>query len=284
MSSPPLILSIGELLWDEFPKMKQPGGAPAICAYHAAKMGVNSYLISAVGNDDVGRDLITRLKRTKINLVVAISDFPTGKAIVSVDKKSTNYHIPEKMAWDTIAITNIMCNLAMNADAIYFGTLAQRSSKSRETIQTLLKLAPSKVLKILDLNLRQNFYNKKIIEESLHLCNVLKVSVSELSILKEMFSIDIDDVLKVFEWLQQKFNLQYILYNTSSTGYSIVYLSQTYSFIRNPEIKISNTIGMGSTFVGSFITSILSGKKPIQAHELAVIQAAHVCKKHSAWV
>ena len=175
-----------------------------------------------------------------------------------------------------------MEDLVKNADAIYFGTLAQRSPASRQTIQDLIKLTSPDCFKIFDLNIKQDFYDRDIIEESLLQCNVLKVNSYEFTILKEVLSIDDDDILNVCKLLLEKYNLKYLLY-TSSAGCSIAYSSESYSLIKPPKVRIGNTIGAGSTFVSSFIMSILKGQKLPQAYERAVHCATYVCTKNTAW-
>lgn len=153
-----------------------------------------------------------------------------------------------------------MQDLVVRADAICFGTIAQRLLMSKRTTHTLPSFVSSRTFKILDLNLRNSFYTKNIIEKSLELCNVLNISYYDLPILKEIFSIEKIGILEICTWFQEKYNLKYFLF-ISETDYSIVYSAHNYSFIKIPIEKIENIDIKRSVFVGTFIASILTGKK-----------------------
>lgn len=193
MKNRPVIIGIGELLWDMLPSGKKAGGAPVNFAFHASQTGADAYAISALGMDELGDELIGELDKNSIKYIIERVDYPTGTVQVTLDSGIPQYIISEDVAWDYIPLTDEMKQLASKADAICFGTLAQRNSVSRNTTLELLRLAKKDAYKLCDINIRQHFYTKGIIEESLKQANALKINDEEIVLLKEMFSLDMDN-------------------------------------------------------------------------------------------
>ncbi len=203
------IIGVGEALWDVLPEGKKLGGAPANFAYHIGQFGERSIAISALGEDKLAEETIKQLDAKELRYIMPHVPYPTGTVQVTLDNEGVpTYDIRENVAWDNIPLTDEMLAVAQNARAICWGSLAQRNVVSRNTIYQLIKATPSDCLRIFDINLRQTFYTKEIIQESLKLCNVLKINDEELVAIGRMYGypgLDIQDKC----WL--------ILANTIST-------------------------------------------------------------------
>ena len=160
------IIGIGEILWDVFPEGKQLGGAPCNFVYHANKLGANALAISAVGNDDNGKEIIELLSKKNISTkLIEVNDKPTGTVEVKLnDKGVPEYIIHESVAWDYIRLDDSVKQSLKETDIICFGSLAQRNTISRGSIVSMLQSAAPETRIVFDINLRQHYYNKKIIE------------------------------------------------------------------------------------------------------------------------
>ena len=186
----PIVVGIGELLWDMLPSGKKAGGAPINFVYHASCLGAEGYAISAVGDDELGKEIVDELDKNHIQHLIEKVPYPTGTVQVELREGIPTYTIHERVAWDHISPTSDAIDLAEKADAICFGTLAQRSRQSRETIQAISSFAPKDAYRLLDINLRQRYYDKELIEESLYLANVLKVNDEEFNVLRDLFGLN----------------------------------------------------------------------------------------------
>lgn len=282
MKKEPIIIGIGELLWDLLPSGKKAGGAPINFVYHASRLGAESYAISAVGNDSLGAEIIEQIEKIGIGYYIEQLEYPTGTVLVELKDGIPNYNIIENVAWDNIPYTQEMEDLAKRADAICYGTLAQRSKLSRETIQKLLSLVPEDSYRILDVNIRQHYYSKEIIVDSLKKSNVFKINEDELLLMKEIFDLDTMSENEVCQWFIQNFNLKFLIL-TAGALYSSIYTHNKVSKIATPTVKVADTIGAGDAFTGAFISSILSGKTLTESHQVAVDRAALVCTFNGAW-
>ena len=167
------------------------------------------------------------------------------------------------------------------ADAVCFGTLAQRAAESRETLRTLLSYMPSHALRFFDINIRQHFYSKELIESLLELANVFKINDEELEMLRPMFGLEgtIEDMCR---WFMKKYGLRYLVL-TAGAEYSTIFSEEEVSPIPTPKVQVVDTVGAGDSFSGAFISSILTGKPLREAHEKAVKVAAYVCTQSGAW-
>ena len=283
MKRKPVIIGIGELLWDMLPTGKKAGGAPVNFAYHASVSGAESYAISAVGNDLPGDEILHEIEKIGIHHLVERVNYPTSTVQVALKEGIPYYTIIENVAWDHIPLREAMKVLAAKADAICFGTLAQRSDESKNTIQTMLSLVPVSAYRIFDINLRQHFFSKELILESLNRCNVFKINEEELAIVKKMFSICEPDEKESCKWFVDTFNLKFMIL-TAGADYSLIVTPETDSCIQTPHVKVVDTVGAGDSFTGAFIAAILDGKSFKEAHQSAVNRAAFVCTKAGAWV
>lgn len=285
MSNNITVVGIGEALWDMLPEGKKLGGAPANFAYHVSQFGFNSLAVSAIGNDALGHEIIDNLNAKQLNFIMPQVDFPTGMVQVSLDKNGIpQYDIHQQVAWDNIPFTDELRNLAERTQAVCFGSLAQRSVVSRNTICQFLNAMPNtgNELKIFDINLRQNFFSKEVIVESLRNCNILKINDEELEVVSLMFNISPQlNTRDKCRKLLTEYNLKLLILTCGVNG-SYVFTSDSVSFIETPEVQVADTVGAGDSFTATFIASLLRGKSVQQAHELAVHVSAYVCTQHGA--
>lgn len=277
----PVVVGIGELLWDMLPTGKKAGGAPINFVYHASQLGAEGYAISAVGNDDLGREILKELDDNSIRYLIEKVPYPTGTVQVTLQDGIPDYVIDERVAWDHLSPTSDAIDLAERVDAICFGTLGQRSAQSRETIQAILSFAPDEAYRCFDINLRQHYYTKELIEESLYLANVFKINDGELAILRDMFHLEGTEK-EVANWFIERYNLR-MLVLTAGDSHSSIYTVKEESTLQTPKVRIADTVGAGDAFSGALILSLLNGASLKEAHEFAVGTAAYVCTKEGAW-
>ena len=277
-----IIVGLGEILWDVFPERKILGGAPANFAYHVSQFGFKGYALSAIGDDLLGKEILNSLESKKLNYLIETTDFPTGTVQVTLnDKGVPQYEICEDVAWDNIPFTNSTENLAKNTAAVCFGSLAQRNSVSKESICRFLKTVPKGCLKIFDINLRQHFYSKELIEESLELANILKINDDEVVVIAELFGWEKLSEKDICIELLKKYNLDIVILTKGTDG-SFVYNQKESSYHPTPKVHVADTVGAGDSFTGAFIASYLHGNSIMEAHQLAVELSAYVCTQHGA--
>lgn len=279
-----LVIGIGELLFDVFPDEKKLGGAPVNFAYHVAREGIESLAVSAVGNDADGDDIMRILKEKNVCCDVARVDFPTGLVKVTLDGKGVpSFEICEDVAWDKIPLSDKLIDAASNCRAFCFGTLAQRDAVSCATINRLLEVVPhdSGALVIYDINLRQHFYSKKIVEDSLRKCNVLKINDDEFALVAPMLGFPADDFEMGSRWLMQEYDLKMVVLTCGEHG-SWIYTAEDTSFMETPQVDVVDTVGAGDSFTAALCASLLKGHPVRQAHRRAVAVSAFVCTKAGA--
>ena len=275
---------MGEALWDVLPEGKKIGGAPANFAYHVSQFGLNSKVVSAVGEDKLGTEILENLQAKKLKMQIETVPYPTGTVQVELDAEGVPcYDIKEGVAWDNIPYTKELEELAHQACAVCFGSLAQRSVVSRNTINAFLDAMPhdANVLKIFDINLRQSFYTKEILCNSFKRCNILKINDEELVTVSRMFGypgIDLQDKCWI---LLGKYNLKMLILTCGVNG-SYVFTPGEMSFVETPKVEVADTVGAGDSFTAAFVAAILSGKTVREAHELAVETSAYVCTQNGA--
>lgn len=278
-----IVVGMGEALWDVLPEGKKIGGAPANFAYHVSQFGLNSRVVSAVGDDKLGMEILDNFREKKLNAMVEIVPYPTGTVQVELDDEGVPcYDIKEGVAWDNIPYTPALEDLAKHTKAVCFGSLAQRSVVSRETINRFLDaMSTENTLKIFDINLRQGFYTKEILCNSFRKCNVLKINDEELVTVSRMFGypgIDLQDKCWI---LLAKYNLKMLILTCGVNG-SYVFTPGDVSFVETPKVEVADTVGAGDSFTAAFVASILSGLSIGEAHKLAVETSAYVCTQNGA--
>ncbi len=189
-----LILGIGELLWDMLPEGPRLGGAPANFAVMAGRLGNRAAVLSRIGRDEMGRDAVNRLGSMPVETGSLEVDpaHETGRVTVSFSAGEPHYTIHEPAAWDFMEITDEWLQLAERADAICFGSLAQRNQQSRQTIQTLVAETSATCIRVFDVNLRAPFYSAEVLQESMELCTVVKMNEIEAPLVLQLLDLELD--------------------------------------------------------------------------------------------
>lgn len=279
-----LIVGIGEALWDVLPEGKKLGGAPANFAYHVSQFGLDSCVVSAIGRDRLGEEIIDQLNERHVNRHIDTVPYPTGTVQVELDEQGVpQYEIKENVAWDNIPYTAALEAIAARTRAVCFGSLAQRSIVSRQTIHRFLEAMPehADTMRVFDVNLRQSFYTKETLCKSMEMCNVLKINDEELVTVSRMFGypgIDLQDKCWI---LLGKYNLKMLILTCGING-SYVFTPGNVSFQPTPMVKVADTVGAGDSFTAAFISSIIKGKSIPEAHRTAVNVSAYVCTRQGA--
>ena len=278
------IVGLGEVLWDMLPEGKKLGGAPANFAYHSGQFlgSDNTIAVSAIGDDDLAKETLDNMKSHSLNFLMPKVEYPTGTVQVTLDGYGVpTYDIKENVAWDNIPFNSEIEEIAKNCRAVCFGSLAQRNVVSRNTINKFLDATSEDCLKIFDINLRQNFYTKEVIENSLHRCNILKINDEELITIGRLFEFQDLDLRSECRMLIKNYNLD-ILVLTCGVNGSYVFTANDMSFQETPSVNVADTVGAGDSFTGTFCASILRGKTVKEAHEAAVKVSAFVCTQKGA--
>ena len=277
-----LIVGLGEALWDILPEGAKLGGAPANFAYHASQFGHHAVAVSALGNDALGDQTVAEFDKMGLDYVMPRVAYPTGTVGVELDAEGIpTYDITADVAWDNMPFTAEIESVARNSRAVCFGSLAQRSQVSRETIHRFLDATPDDCLKIFDINLRQTFYTKEVIQESLHRCNILKINDEELVTIGRMFDYPGLDMENKCWLILGKYNLDMLILTCGVNG-SYVFSRGAMSFCETPKVEVADTVGAGDSFTGAFVASILSGKPIAEAHRIGVNVSAFVCTQNGA--
>ncbi|KAA6300775.1 MAG: Fructokinase [Candidatus Ordinivivax streblomastigis] len=278
------VVGIGEALWDIFPDGKKIGGAPANFAYHISQLGYNGVAVSAIGDDKLGVEILENFDAKGLCYQLEKVPYPTGVVHLNLDDEGIPcYEIKENVAWDNIPFTPKLEKLAKQVKAVCFGSLAQRNIVSHDTINRFLDAIPDKKgrYKIFDINLRQGFYNKDILQNALNKCNILKINDEELVAVSRLFGfpgIDLEDKC----WLLlAKYNLKMLILTCGING-SYVFTQGYMSFVETPKVQVADTVGAGDSFTAAFIVAILRGKNITEAHTLAVDVSAYVCTQNGA--
>ena len=278
-----MVVGMGEALWDVLPEGKKIGGAPANFAYHVSQFGLDGRTVSAVGEDKLGTEILENFYEKKLYSMIERVPYPTGTVQVELDAEGIPcYDIKEGVAWDNIPYTSALEGLAKQTSAVCFGSLAQRSVVSRETINKFLDAMPEgNTLKVFDINLRQGFYTKEILCNSFKRCNVLKINDEELVTVSRMFGypgIDLQDKCWI---LLAKYNLKMLILTCGVNG-SYVFTPGNVSFVETPKVEVADTVGAGDSFTATFVAALLKGMPIAEAHRLAVEVSAFVCTQNGA--
>ena len=230
----------------------------------------------------VHQETIESLKAHGLTFLMPRVPYPTGTVQVTLDEQGIpSYDIKENVAWDNIPFDSDVQAIARQCRAVCFGSLAQRNVVSRETIQRFLDLTPADCMKIFDINLRQNFYSKEVIQESLRRCNVLKINDEELVIIGRMFGYPGLDIENKCWLILGKYNLDMLVLTCGTNG-SYVFTPGQMSFQETPKVEVADTVGAGDSFTGSFCAAIISGMPVADAHRRAVEVSAYVCTQNGA--
>ena len=276
------VIGIGEALWDMLPEGKKLGGAPANFAYHACQFGLEGMAVSAIGQDSLGEEIVEALEAHHLPYHLDRVEYPTGTVQVTLDPQGVpQYEIKTDVAWDNIPYTKELAALAADCKAVCFGSLAQRNAVSRESIGLFLQAVPEDCLKVFDINLRQDFYNREVLVESFRRCDILKINDEELVVISRMFELPGLSLEEKCRSLIKTYNLQMLILTCGVNG-SYVFYEGGLSFLDTPKVKVADTVGAGDSFTGAFVGSLLGGKTVPEAHETAVKVSAYVCTQSGA--
>lgn len=279
----PIIVGIGEVLWDLFPGGKQLGGAPTNFAYHAHALGAEAFVVSAVGDDDLGREIVEKLQHLGLDtrFLQTVRNRPTGTVTVEVDATGRpQYVIHENVAWDHLTWDETLTELALAADAVCLGTLAQRSFITRSTILAFVQHTRTECLRILDLNLRQQFYNRDLIDMTLQVCNVLKLNDEEWPMIARMLELD-SSVPEGIVDLMKRYNLRLVALTQGGAG-SLLVTPEGIDPHPGQSIQVVDTVGAGDAFTASLALGLLRGEPLPAVHARAARIAAYVCTQPGA--
>lgn len=289
------VTGIGEALWDCLPEGRKFGGAPTNFAYHCSQFGLDAWAASAIGDDELGDEILDICKGVNLQVICPKVPYETGTVQVTLDEKGIpQYNIKKGVAWDNIPYSDKLAQLALRTDAVCFGSLAQRSSVSRDTIRRFIDNMPEDALKVFDINLRQNFFTKEVIEESLNLCNVLKINDEELVTVSRLFGWlaesdeDFDTIWRNIEFksccrnILTKYNLRMLILTCGVNGSYVFTPDGEISQLGTPKVEVADTVGAGDSFTAAFVSCILLGKTIKEAHKCAVDVSAFVCTQHGA--
>jgi fructokinase len=283
MNYKPVVAGIGELLWDLLPQGKQLGGAPCNFAYHCSQAGCESFVVSAIGTDEPGKEILALFDELALDTgcVQLKSDFPTGTVTVSLDANGIpTYIIHENVAWDNIGWNSSLEGLAKRVDAVCFGSLAQRNPGSRQTILNFLKATRTDCLRVFDINLRQSFFSREIIYQSLELSNILKLNEDELPVVAGLLGISGTDEELLLQILKM-FGLKLIALTKGANG-SLLFTEKEHSFMEVPKVEIADTVGAGDSFTAVLVAGLLQNQDLKKIHEKATQIAAYVCTQKGA--
>jgi len=277
------IAGIGELLWDLFPTGREMGGAPANFAYHVQSLGGEGIPVSSVGDDEPGAAILKRCRSLSLDTqyITRDKEHPTGTTSVTIDAQGKpSYNIHENVAWDFIRRTASLSRLAGRVDAVCFGGLGQRAEVSRDTIRWFVRKARKQALCIFDVTLRQSFYSREMIESSLRIAHVLKLSEEELETLAGLFSLEGDETAMIKQ-LSNKYNFRLVAYTRGERG-SILYSRGEISEHPGYRVKVVDTVGAGDSFTAALALGMLTGKQLDAVNDAANRVASFVCSQQGA--
>ena len=284
MRARPVVVGLGEVLWDVYPDAARFGGAPANFACHAASLDAESWLASAVGVDELGDRALETLRQYGVESACVTHDakHATGRVDVTLDSLGrASYEFAENTAWDHIAWSDALDSLARRCDAVCFGTLAQRSTQSRETIQRFVKTTPSSALRMFDVNLRKQFYDAAVIDQSLRLATALKLNEEELPIVARLCGVSKSDPRDAMRALMNVYSLRLVALTRGPDG-ALLIAGDVESTSPALTTTVVDTVGAGDAFTAAAVIDFLAGLPlaEINAHANAV--ASFVCSQPGA--
>jgi fructokinase len=278
----PIVVGLGELLWDLFPRGKQLGGAPANFAYITALLGDCGIVASRIGDDRLGQEALWHLKSNRLDVHHIQRDLvhPTGTVKVEVDSKGQpEYVITENVAWDFMEFSEDWISLARSTHAVCFGSLAQRNAVSRATIRAFLAALPSFAIGIFDVNLRQSYFSSEILRDSARFAKVLKLNHEEfprfLDLMQCPLKISDRTDITSARWLCKEFGIQLVCITRGAHG-SLLVTATSQDEHPGFSVKIADTVGAGDAFTATMVHHALRGSS------LPAINAA--ANRMGAWV
>lgn len=283
MNKEMIAVGLGEILWDLLPAGKVLGGAPANFAFQLNSLGIISYPVSAVGDDDLGDEIINSLESNSLSteFIQKNSSYPTGTVVVDLDESGKPvYTIHQNVAWDNIEFENKLGELAAKCDAVCFGSLAQRSWTSRKTIIEYLSKTSENSIKVFDINLRQKYYSEEIINICLKSATILKLNDDELTVISDMLGYSGEEEYMLSK-IQNDFSLDIISYTKGGNG-SLLILPDKSSFQEPEKVEVVDTVGAGDAFTAGLVYGLLNELDLEHTHKIANRLATFVCSKKGA--
>jgi fructokinase len=278
-----LIVGLGEVLWDRLPGGARLGGAPANFAYHAHALGGHGVIVSCVGADESGRDALSVLGRAGMETgsIYVHPAYPTGSVDVELDALGKAvYVIHENVAWDHIPFGENLDDLAAATDAVCVGSLAQRTEESRETIRSFLEATRPACLRVFDLNLRQKYFNRDVIESTLEQSSVLKLNDEEWPVLAGMLGVD--SVIEVgVRALMSRFGVMLVALTYGPEG-SVLFTPTGCDRRGADPADVVDTVGAGDSFTAALVMGLLEGLPLGKIHERCAKVSAFVCSQAGA--
>lgn len=279
----PKIVGIGELLWDVLPAGRRLGGAPVNFAFYAQEQGAEACIVSAVGQDASGDELLGGIAALGLGVrAVQRNAHPTSTVEVTLDAAGVPaYRIREQVAWDYIERTAEADAAVAGAAVVCWGSLAQRNAVSRRTILALVDAAPVGCLRLFDINLRLNYYDERIVRDSLERADILKLNEDELPVVARFFGLE-GAVERVVAQLVERFSLRYVVFTEGGRGSRVTAADGRTSYLATPRVEVADTVGAGDAFTATFAASLMQGLPMEECHRRAVAVAAFVCTRHGA--
>jgi fructokinase len=277
------LVGSGEILWDMLPTGKQLGGAPANFAYHCQALGAKGVVVSCVGDDELGREILSRLGGLGLNCrhIAVDKAHPTGTVTVRLDENGQpDFIIHEDVAWDFIPLDAGLLELAARTDAVCFGSLCQRSEVSRHTVRRFLQATAPDCIRVFDINIRQSYYNKDIVHTMLQLSNVLKLNDEELPVVAGLLDVTGSET-DILSQLTQRYELRLIAV-TRGVGGSRLYAHGEDSNHPGFPVQVADTVGAGDAFTAAMTLGLLQGKELDRIDEDANRVASYVCSQSGA--
>ena len=275
------IICFGEVLWDMLPNGAKPGGAPLNVAIHLLRQGQSPLLISKIGNDSLGGDLMDFLTESGLNIDLIQMDerLPTSQVLVRLDeKKNASYEICEPVAWDNIQVNPKNLEAAADAGLIIFGTLASRNKKSRDTLFQILE--NTKANRLLDVNLRPPYDQSEIVKDLLFKADFAKLNDDELSIIAS-WNNKKGDEKELIQYISEVYSCPTICVTRGENGAALFMDNTLYE---HPGFKVNavDTVGAGDSFLASLIASLIKQFTPEKALETACATGAYVASQNGA--
>lgn len=285
MNNSPVVVSIGELLWDVFPDRRTLGGAPANFAYHAKAFGLDTRLVSAVGDDKLGREAISilRAKGVNVDCVSVVKDASTGVVNVSLASDGKpSYEILADAAWDCIKFNSSLERLAVKADAVCFGSLAQRGVCFRKCLKAFLKAMKPGALRVFDINLRSGFIEREPILRSLAKCDVLKLNDEELPYAASILNLKEAGENEMLRDIVNRLNLKAIALTKGAAGCLIATQNGCVAEAAQKSDAVVDTVGAGDAFTACLTAGLLRGMPLKEIAVRANMVAGYVCSQYGA--
>lgn len=277
------VAGIGELLWDMLPTGRQMGGAPANFAYFARALGARGYVVSRVGADSLGRELLARLRQSGLDPRYVQIDraHPTGTVEIILDSRGKPaYDIKRGVAWEYIAAPSASLALAGRLDAVCYGTLAQRSPASRAAIRRFIRHTRLGALRVFDVNLRQSFYSRAVVETLMRMSNVLKLNDEELPVISALLAIH-GGRDRAVKRLMRRYALRLVALTLGARG-AVLYTPDGAWRVSGISTRVADTVGAGDAFTAALVMGLLGGMAPDAIGALANRLAAYVCGRRGA--